>query len=355
MKKSKKLLTLATTLLVTTLSLSAPLASHGAETQLSDKIAVDTAGNKLKPASITVDNTVSEVIEVRGMVDSIDQENQRFLLINSNTSYGILPIWVHTDDVELFNQIVEGMDVTVSLSGRILKSFPAQGKANKVIINETKVVIEDTFDMDHRGWTGDFADYPVDYDESQYQLEYARESVPSEIEPESNALFLSGVNRSDDLFMFIKKKVDMSYGLKPNTNYLVNFEFEIASNAPAGAFGVGGAPGESVYVKAGATTEEPSLIIQDGYYRMNIDKGNQSTSGKDAIVLGNLAKVSGTFDFSYELINFNNLNFKDAFIAKTDENGELWLLIGTDSGFEGITSIYIPKVKATFTEAQVSN
>ncbi|NDI34052.1 PEP-CTERM sorting domain-containing protein [Chengkuizengella sediminis] len=219
------------------------------------------------------------------------------------------------------------------------------------VINKTKFVIVDTFGSDNRGWIGDFADYPVDYDESQYQLQFSRESLPIEIDPEGNGLFLSGVNRSDDLFMFIKKKVDTSYGLKPNTNYLVNFDIEIATNAPQGAFGIGGAPGESNYVKAGATTEEPAIIIQDGFYRMNIDKGNQSISGEEAIVLGNLAKLSTIFDFSYELKNFNNDNFDDAFIVKTDENGELWLLVGNDSGYEGLTSIYIPKVKFILTEA----
>ncbi len=45
--------------------------------------------------------------------------------------------------------------------------------------------------------------------------------------------------------------------------------------------GIGGSPGESVYVKAGATTEEP-LIIEDsdGWLRMNIDKGNQAGEGQ---------------------------------------------------------------------------
>ncbi|NBI29999.1 PEP-CTERM sorting domain-containing protein [Chengkuizengella marina] len=227
------------------------------------------------------------------------------------------------------------------------------GSSMESIINKTKFVIVDTFGSSDRGWIGGFADYPVDYDESQYQLQFSRESLPIEIDPEGNGLFLSGVNRSDDLFMFLKKKVDSSYGLKPNTNYLVNFDIEIATNAPQWAFGIGGAPGESNYVKAGATTEEPAILIQDGFYRMNIDKGNQSIGGNDAIVLGNLAKLSTVFDFSYELKNFNNDD--DAFIVKTDENGELWLLVGNDSGYEGLTSIYIPKVKFTLTEAQVSD
>ena len=72
-------------------------------------------------------------------------------------------------------------------------------------------------------------------------------------------------------------------------SYLARFNVEIATNVPSGCIGVGGAPGESVWVKAGATTVEPVAIDQGGQLRMNIDKGNQSNGGANAVVLGNVA------------------------------------------------------------------
>ena len=55
-------------------------------------------------------------------------------------------------------------------------------------------------------------------------------------------------------------------------------------------FGIGGSPGGSVFVKAGASTAEP-VALEDGrgYLRMNIDKGNQSGGGESMAVLGNVA------------------------------------------------------------------
>ena len=71
------------------------------------------------------------------------------------------------------------------------------------------------------------------------------------------ALFISGVNRSDDLFMFYKGQVG---GLQGGTTYQVSFQVEFATIAPSGCIGVGGAPGENVYIKAGATTERANGI-----------------------------------------------------------------------------------------------
>ncbi len=69
-------------------------------------------------------------------------------------------------------------------------------------------------------------------------------------------------------------------GLMPNTLYRAGFVLGLATNAPRGCTGVGGAPGESVYLKAGVSAVEPVAILAgDGHLRMNIDKGNQSNGG----------------------------------------------------------------------------
>jgi hypothetical protein len=53
------------------------------------------------------------------------------------------------------------------------------------------------------------------------------------------------------------------------------------------------APGESVYLKVGISVEEPLPVQEGGDWRMNIDKGNQGTDGKDARVIRTIANSSG--------------------------------------------------------------
>ena len=121
-----------------------------------------------------------------------------------------------------------------------------------------------TFAFDFRGgpqgFVAGFADYPP-ADADLYELTADYRALPPPLASQS-ALFISGVNRSDDLFMFFKRPIA---GLSPGGRYIVTVSVEtaVATDTPAGCFGVGGAPGESVWIKAGATAIEP-LAIRDG-------------------------------------------------------------------------------------------
>jgi hypothetical protein len=59
------------------------------------------------------------------------------------------------------------------------------------------------------------------------------------------------------------------------------------------------------------------------------------------IVLGNFA--NGTDKNEYILKTVVN---PAIFPCRTTANGELWLVAGTDSGFEGITTIYYNRIEA---------
>lgn len=219
---------------------------------------------------------------------------------------------------------------------------------DSLISIDDDIIVESTFNKGSNGWIGGFSDYP-DGDEDFYKLQFSLKSLPDEINNKQKGLYLSGYNGSDDLFMFVKKKLDKKDKLKPNTTYSMTFEFDIATNARKNWMGVGGTAGESVFVKMGATKKEPTPFVDEsGFYLMNIDKGNQSEEGKDAFMIGNLAKEID--DEKYELKHFENI--QRPFIVKTDEKGELWLMIGTDSAFESVTSIYLPHIKVTLKEVK---
>lgn len=139
--------------------------------------------------------------------------------------------------------------------------------------------------------------------------------------------------------MYAKRKVT---GLHPGTVYNILFVVEFASNVPDNQVGIGGSPGESVYVKAGATTHEPDRVIDDmNYYRMNTDKGNQSQGGAEMIVIGDFSN-----DTTLDVYVLKTLtNSEQGFSALANETGELWIYVGTDSGFEGATSIYFNHIR----------
>jgi hypothetical protein len=198
------------------------------------------------------------------------------------------------------------------------------------------------FDHDVQGWSGDFSDYPLG-DEYFYELSWGWENLPKPIDQLTKGIFLNGNNHSDDLFMFVKRKIT---GLQPNTLYDVEFSVVIETNAPQNSCGIGGASGECVYFKAGGSTEEPVKVLDHGFYHLNVDKGNQSEGGKNAQVIGNLAHPS--VDLDNVEYHPKMLSSPEPFSIQTDSKGSLWIFLGTDSGFEGLTKFYIADVHVEF-------
>lgn len=213
---------------------------------------------------------------------------------------------------------------------------------------EQEYQFNDTFDKDQQGWVAGFADLPADYDSAQFMLDSGWGSLPSGLE--GNALFLSGNNHSDDLFMFIQKQFT---GLKPETTYQVQFDVEFASNSPAGMMGIGGSPGESVYIKAGAVPHEPEVVFDSiDWLRMDIDKGNQAIEGEDMINLGTFSNPNIDAETQvgdeYALMRLDNQYVP--FQVTSDKEGNIWVIVGSDSGFEGKTAVYYNSISVTLTE-----
>jgi hypothetical protein len=207
-----------------------------------------------------------------------------------------------------------------------------------------KLEFDFPFELGSEGWVVGYSDYPVGLSTPDsltlYQFSYGFSPLPNNIIPRQSGIMISGANRSDDLFMFMKKKIT---GLSPNTQYKITFSVELASNANTKAVGVGGGPGTSVFLKAGASYTEPVNTIDNmNWYRISIDKGNQSVAGKDMINIGNIG-VSDTTT-AYTLIKRGN---GLPFVQRSGPNGELWLIIGSDSGFEGLTTLYYSNIRVT--------
>jgi hypothetical protein len=200
---------------------------------------------------------------------------------------------------------------------------------------------EYVFHQDQQGWQVGFSDYPID-GETFFELAHGWENLPTVIEDEdwgllTKGFFLSGNNHSDDLFMFVKRRIG---GFEPNTLYALYCSVLIETNVPSDMPGIGGSPGKSVFFKFGAAPAEPQNIESQGSYILNVDKGNQSQGGLHAMVIGDLEHPSadGQTYLPKQLKNEIPL------MVSSDAEGYLWFFMGTDSGFEGLTRFYLAKI-----------
>lgn len=206
------------------------------------------------------------------------------------------------------------------------------------------------------GWKHGFSDYTYS-DETDYAFSAGQVELPAPLNTlvtesspatKRKGYKLSSNNHSDDVFMFITREYQ---GLEPNRLYDFDFELAFATNAQKNCVGIGGAPGEAVTIKAGASKTEPKSVNNgNNVYSMNIDKGNQTTGGLDAIALGNFAndRECGNADTSY--MKKTLVSERGRFSAYTDNNGKIWIIFGTDSGYEGTTSIYFMQAKVWATK-----
>ncbi|MEC3881033.1 hypothetical protein [Parapedobacter sp. 10938] len=207
--------------------------------------------------------------------------------------------------------------------------------------SQQMVTVYSDFSEGQDGWQADFSEYSGDNAET-YELEEGIAPLPAPLDEAQSAYRISGMNRSDDLFMFLTKRVQ---GLKPGVRYHGRFKIRLASNAPTGGVGAGGAPGESVGLGVGLTADKPvSSADEENFYRMNIGKIQQCcTDGTDMVVIGDVA--NGTDGDVYTSIERTG-----GFSAETDHQGVLWLVVGTDSGFEGRTTLYYTSIEVALEE-----
>jgi len=225
-----------------------------------------------------------------------------------------------------------------------------------LMAHESKT-FEFTFSANNNGWVGEFSNYWVGR-ENDCELSWGWASLPTTIPPTvdgmtndhalKQGLYLAGMNRPDDLFMFIKRQIT---GLTPNTIYSLRYSVVIESNVDSGTdAGIGGMPGKSVVFKVGASSEEPQKIARNDYYFLNIDKGNHANDGINAVIIGNI--INPAVSHNARVFLPLELTQKKPLYAKTDSEGKLWLFLGTDSGFEGRTMYYIAKINVTVTQVE---
>ncbi|MBZ2207378.1 hypothetical protein [Massilia soli] len=203
-------------------------------------------------------------------------------------------------------------------------------------LDEQTPQILTTFASSVDGWQGAYADYDAATEPTD--VVWQTRALPLPLS--GNAYYTGGTNRSDDLFIYSKKKFG---GYKPSSQYKLSFEIEIVTNQSSGCVGVGGAPGESVYVVAGAAPSEPKTVLANGSYVVNLDRGNQATPGPASQVLGNVANTVP--DCGPQVYQPKILKSSAPLTVKSDASGNIWIYFGIDSGFEAKSTVFYKSIK----------
>lgn len=212
------------------------------------------------------------------------------------------------------------------------------------------------------GFVADFSDYSPGQEIGDIGIRFVSEvrRLPEPLATRTG-YFLAATNRSDDVFMYIWRPVT---GLVAGQRYRVAVDFTFATNVPPNCVGIGGSPGEGVALKAGASAREPVKSVVNSRVQLSVDKSNQQASGRELINVGSFAGGGGGCTDNqgiYQLKTLSTANPAqrpgltppplDALLVTADPQGRLWIVIGTDSGFEGRTEIYFLEGIATFTPA----
>jgi len=196
---------------------------------------------------------------------------------------------------------------------------------------EEQVDFLTTFDFESGDqlWQGGVSDYPVHYEDTIYFMMSTIKVDNSSFLDASSGLNVTGDNPHGDLFYYFNRKIS---GLEPNKRYKLDFEFLVYAQLLEKPEVLSS---EELYLKVGAVNHEPGLekIIWHNdidYQILNVDKGElNSEGGQDMINVGSIKHFTGEIP---EVVSGNtfDLNFE----RETNDKGELWLLIGVDSGIK---------------------
>jgi hypothetical protein len=198
-----------------------------------------------------------------------------------------------------------------------------------------------TFDFNdgENGWKHGFSQYSITGDSAEAELKYAYADKPPSL-PEGKSLMLSGKS-SSELFMFIKKELT---DLRPETDYTITLNVEVASSAASQS---NNPVSPSVFLKVGAVSYEPQTFKTADKVLINVDKGAEDEDGSEMLNIGNIIGAN-SFDYNLTLKSSSSKN-PTPILARTDSNGSLWIIVGTDSNFQGTTTVFYSKVNVILT------
>ena len=194
------------------------------------------------------------------------------------------------------------------------------------------------------GWNAVFAEYP-DGEQEFYELASGIKNLPEPLDQTKKAFMLSGNNHSDALQMWLVKQLS---GLAANAKFTIETEVELASKYPDGSVGIGGSPGSAVHLVSKFATEGYTLEKgkTEGYnVKLTLKKVESVPESVMEVELGDVSITSD--QYVYKLITRKKSSSPN--VVVTDNSGKVWAIVGTWSGFEGISTLYYTRIRITLT------
>jgi DNA polymerase sigma len=152
---------------------------------------------------------------------------------------------------------------------------------------------------------------------------------------------ISGYNMGDNMFIYCYVNIGKTLKLDKNRTYEAVLYFDVATMMQKTNSNITEKiPAQSVVIKAGIMPTKPEVTEENGIYKPNFLIGHYMTDQEYIKALGNIQKVnykSGT-DFEYK-------TFDTKLKASTDDEGNLYLIIGIDSYYIGPSWVFIDNIK----------
>lgn len=202
------------------------------------------------------------------------------------------------------------------------------------------------FESGDQYWTGGVSDYPVEYEDSIY-YELSAEKVDNNfaLDGSGSGLNIGGDNPHGDLFYFFSRKVT---GLQSARKYKLDFEFLVYAQLLDKPEKLSS---DELYLKMGAVNYQPKLeevVWRNSmeYKVLNVEKGEaNSDGGKDLLNIGSIKNFTSEVP---EVISGNTFDMN--FEIQSNKNGEIWILIGVDSGIKNYLTFGMEAVTVYYSE-----
>ncbi|HEY0008480.1 MAG TPA: hypothetical protein VGB55_07145, partial [Tepidisphaeraceae bacterium] len=252
------------------------------------------------------------------------------------------------DTISITNSVFAGRFALATAGGQDRISFDRARFGTTRIddgagLDAIEIRLSYNFDRGPLGWQAGFADYTG----AQLEDPVAKhDTLPTNIG--GRGWQVGATNRSDDLVSYLTRGIGRREGLVADAAYVLAFDVAFASDARNNAGGIGGAEGESVVLKLGASPQTPTTSGE--LNRLNIDIGDQFTSGPAASTSGNIAngRDANVYPDSdnrpYVKVRREHTH---TYPVQSSADGTLNLFVGTESGYEGRTVLLYRRVDVT--------
>lgn len=190
------------------------------------------------------------------------------------------------------------------------------------------------------GWIKNYSNYPYDDPSNIYDPDYNNvlDSLPFPLDSNKKAIKLKINNANSGSFAFAFKQITLT----PNFAYDLRFFTEISTDISKSFSDNQKILNNFTTVKVGATNDSgigTNIVGNPPYYETTFDKGaTPSLSGSNMIVAGDLTNNLSSSSFSSITLT------SDKFRVTSDNDGNLWVLVGIHSTSNILLEAYLNKI-----------